>query len=97
MKAEAEETYARLEHAQRDRDRYLEELRIAQAKLDRANSQILNSVTARKQEAAPVKVNGEAKAEPVQDESGVKKEETPSVVSGLSWLTGANLPLICFL
>ena len=94
MKAEAEETYTRLQDAQRDRDRYLEELRIAEVKLDRANSQILNSVAARKQETTPVKVNGEAKTEPGQDESGVKKEDTPTVVSGLSWLIGANLPLI---
>ncbi|KAL5523682.1 hypothetical protein ACEPAG_7855 [Sanghuangporus baumii] len=78
LTAEAEETHAMLEVAQRDRDHYLEELRIAEAKLDRLNSQVLNPTTTQRQESnVSVKINGEVKSK-----AGVemKKEDTSAVV-----------------
>ncbi|KAL5507408.1 BRE1 [Sanghuangporus vaninii] len=78
LTAEAEETHALLERTQRDRDHYLEELRIAEAKLDRLNSQVLNPTTTQLQESnVSVKINGEVKPGAGAE---MKKEDTSPVV-----------------
>ncbi|KAI5123044.1 hypothetical protein M0805_000480 [Coniferiporia weirii] len=83
LTAEAEQTYALLLDAQRDRDRYLEELRTTQMKFDRLQSRIFHPGLDRDKLVEPEdtgpKSNGTVVNESVVEGSGTKKEESPSV------------------
>ncbi|THH03438.1 hypothetical protein EW145_g6257 [Phellinidium pouzarii] len=77
LTAEAEQTYNLLEETQRDRDRYLEELKIMQSKIDRLQSRIFHPEL-----ECDKLVDVETKANAVnggETKSGIKKEESPLV------------------
>ncbi|KAH8119088.1 hypothetical protein DFH11DRAFT_1501929 [Phellopilus nigrolimitatus] len=81
LTAEAEQTYALLEDTRKDRDKYLEELRIVQGKVDRLQSQVLHPELDREQSSSAeeaTKVNGDVKMEGTAEGSGIKKEDSPS-------------------
>lgn len=96
LRGETERVYELYEDAQRERDKYLSELRTAESKIDRLQSNILNPSL--KQTPEPrVEMNGKPNTEGTEgtgDNNESAKEASPPVVSGLVWSYGANMWLM---
>lgn len=96
LRGETARVYELYEDAQRERDRYLSELRTAESKIDRLQSNILNPALKRTPEPR-AEVNGKTNTdgrEGTGDSSESAKEASPPVVSGLVWSYGANMWLM---